>query len=57
MADTGLNIGQLAPEIDLLDGNGERWMLNGARGKVAALFFYPGDETLVYCQAARGAKA
>lgn len=31
MADTGPNIGQLAPEIGLLDGNGERWMLNGAR--------------------------
>jgi hypothetical protein len=32
MANTGPNIGQLAPEIDLLDGNGERWMLSGARG-------------------------
>jgi peroxiredoxin Q/BCP len=47
MANTGPNIGQLAPEIDLLDGNGERWMLSGARGKVVALFFYPGDETPV----------
>ncbi len=47
MADTGPNIGQLAPEIDLLDGNGERWMLSGARGKVVAPFFYPGDASPV----------
>ncbi len=47
MANTGANIGQVAPAIDLLDGNGERWMLSGARGKVVALFFYPGDETPV----------
>jgi peroxiredoxin len=47
MADTGSNIGQLAPEIDLLDGNRERWMLSGARGKVVAPFFYPGDESPV----------
>jgi hypothetical protein len=30
VADTGPNIGQLAPEIDLLDGNGERWTFNEA---------------------------
>ena len=47
MADTGPNIGQLAPEIDLLDGNGDRWMLSGARGKVVALFFYLADESPV----------
>jgi peroxiredoxin Q/BCP len=47
MTTKGPNIGQLAPEIDLLDGNGERWTLSGARGKVVALFFYPGDETPV----------
>jgi peroxiredoxin Q/BCP len=45
--DTGPNVGQLAPEIDLLDGNGERWMLSRARGKVVALFFYLGDESPV----------
>jgi peroxiredoxin len=45
VVDTGPNIGQLAPEIDLLDGNGERWMLSGARGRVVALFFYPADES------------
>src|SRR5262249_2245633 len=43
MANTGPNPGQVAPEIDLLDGNGERWMLSGARGRVVALFFYLGD--------------
>jgi peroxiredoxin Q/BCP len=47
MANAGPNIGQLAPEIVRLDGNGERWMLSGARGNVVALFFYPGDETAV----------
>jgi thioredoxin-dependent peroxiredoxin len=47
MTTTGPNIGQLAPEIDLPDGAGERWTLSGARGRVVALFFYPGDETPV----------
>lgn len=47
MTTTGPHIGQLAPEIDLLDGNGERWTLSGARGRVVTLFFYPGDETPV----------
>jgi hypothetical protein len=32
MAGTGSNIRQLAPSIDLLDGNGERWTLSGTRG-------------------------
>ena len=31
--------------------------LNGASAGVAALLFYLGDEGLVYCQVARGAKA
>ncbi len=47
MTTTGPNIGQTAPEIDLPDGAGERWTLSGARGRVVALFFYPGDETPV----------
>jgi len=34
--ETGPNVGQWAPEIDLLDGNGERWMLSRACGKVGA---------------------
>jgi peroxiredoxin Q/BCP len=47
MPDTGPNTGQLAPEIDRPDANGERWILNGARGKGVALFFYLGDESPV----------
>lgn len=43
----GPHIGQLAPEIDLLDGNGERWQLSAQRGKTVVLLFYPGDETPV----------
>ena len=46
-ATTGPHIGQLAPEIDLPGGDGERWTLSSARGKPVVLFFYPGDETLV----------
>lgn len=44
---TGPHIGQLAPEIDLPDGNGDRWKLSGFRGKPVVLLFYPGDETPV----------
>ncbi len=40
-------LGKLAPEIDLPDGNGERWQLSAQRGKVVVLLFYPGDETPV----------
>ena len=40
-------VGQPAPEIDLPDGNGERWRLSQARGKAVVLLFYPGDETPV----------
>jgi thioredoxin-dependent peroxiredoxin len=43
----GPKIGQLAPEIDLPDGNGQRWKLSAARGRAVVLFFYPGDETPV----------
>ncbi len=44
---TGPNVGQIAPEIDLPDGNNTIWKLNDARGKVVVLLFYPGDETPV----------
>src|SRR5262245_24513896 len=44
---TGPNIGQLAPDFDLPDGNGQRWKLSAARGKTVVLLFYPGDETPV----------
>lgn len=40
-------LGTPAPEIDLPDGNGERWQLSQQRGKVVVLLFYPGDETPV----------
>lgn len=43
----GPNVGQIAPEIDLPDGNNTRWKLDDARGKVIVLLFYPGDETPV----------
>ena len=44
---TGPQVGQLAPEIDLTDGDGERWQLSRARGKTVVLLFYPADETKV----------
>lgn len=40
-------VGQSAPDIDLPDGNGERWQLSQHRGKTIVLLFYPGDETPV----------
>lgn len=43
----GPQVGQLAPEIDLLDGNNERWQLSRLRGKPVVLLFYPSDETPV----------
>ncbi len=44
---TGPEVGQIAPEIDLPDASGEKWRLADARGKAVAIFFYPGDETPV----------
>lgn len=44
---TGPQVGQFAPEIDLPDGNGERWQLSRMRGKPVVLLFYPADETAV----------
>jgi thioredoxin-dependent peroxiredoxin len=38
-------LGKNAPEIDLLDGDGNRWQLSQSRGKIIVLLFYPGDET------------
>jgi thioredoxin-dependent peroxiredoxin len=37
--------GQTAPDIDLPDGDGNRWKLSDARGKTVVLLFYPADET------------
>ncbi|HYE73985.1 MAG TPA: peroxiredoxin [Blastocatellia bacterium] len=47
METVGPQIGQLAPEIDLPDGQGKRWQLSNQRGKTVVLIFYPGDETPV----------
>jgi len=44
-ANIGSEVGQTAPEIDLPDGNGERWRLSETRGKPVVLLFYPADET------------
>ena len=46
-ANIGADVGQIAPEIDLPDGNGKRWKLSDMRGKPVVLIFYPGDETPV----------
>jgi|SRR5215213_3152675 len=43
----GTRVGQLAPDFDLQDGNGEPWRLSDHLGKVVALVFYPRDETPV----------
>jgi peroxiredoxin Q/BCP len=38
-------VGDKAPDFSLSDGDGINWSLNGNRGKVVVLLFYPGDET------------
>lgn len=43
----GAQVGQLAPEIILPDGNGNEWKLSDLRGTTVVLLFYPGDETPV----------
>jgi thioredoxin-dependent peroxiredoxin len=43
----GPRVGQLAPEVDLPDGDGGRWRLSDRRGRTVVLLFYPGDETPV----------
>jgi peroxiredoxin Q/BCP len=39
--------GQLAPDFELPDEEGQRWRLSEHLGKVVALVFYPRDETPV----------
>ena len=46
-ASTGPRVGQLAPDINLPDGNGNTWRLSQYRGKPVVLLFYPADETQV----------
>jgi len=38
-------LGDVAPDFSLTDGDGKSWSLNGNGGKVVVLLFYPGDET------------
>lgn len=40
-------VGDLAPDFVLNDERGKPWQLSERRGRVIALLFYPGDETLV----------
>ena len=43
----GPEVGDRAPEIDLIDGHGEHWRLADVRGRTVVLLFYPRDETPV----------
>jgi peroxiredoxin Q/BCP len=38
-------VGDAAPDFTLSDADGTAWSLDGNRGKVVVLLFYPGDET------------
>jgi peroxiredoxin Q/BCP len=42
-----LSIGDVAPDFSLKNTLGESWKLSDKLGKVVALLFYPGDETIV----------
>lgn len=42
-----LQVGVEAPDFALTDLTGAPWRLSGQRGRVVALLFYPGNETLV----------
>ncbi|HSE97638.1 MAG TPA: peroxiredoxin [Blastocatellia bacterium] len=46
-APTGGDAGQIAPDFELKDEDGNTWRLSDHRGKVVALVFYPKDETPV----------
>ncbi|HKY05059.1 MAG TPA: peroxiredoxin [Blastocatellia bacterium] len=46
-APTGGDVGQIAPDFELKDEDGNTWRLSDHRGKVVALVFYPKDETPV----------
>ena len=43
----GAQVGAIAPDFTLKDGQGAEWRLSDSRGKVTVLLFYPGDETPV----------
>lgn len=42
---TGPQVGDIAPDFTLNDGDDRSWRLSDHRGKVVVLLFYPGDET------------
>ena len=44
---TAVRVGAPAPDFSLVNERGEEWRLSDKRGRVVALLFYPGDETLV----------
>ena len=41
----GPQVGDVAPDFSLQDGDDTSWTLADQRGKVVVLLFYPGDET------------
>ena len=43
----GVEVGSIAPDFELKDGNNQAWRLSDHRGRVVALVFYPKDETSV----------
>lgn len=44
---TGSQVGNMAHDFSLKDGNGNEWTLSNQKGKTVVLLFYPGDETPV----------
>jgi peroxiredoxin Q/BCP len=42
---THLQVGEMAPEIDVADAAGKRWALSDLRGQPAVVYFYPADDT------------
>lgn len=44
---TGSEVGNIAPDFSLKDGDGKEWKLSDQKGKTVVLLFYPGDETPV----------
>jgi peroxiredoxin Q/BCP len=42
-----MNIGEMAPDFTLKDGDGNNWTLSENLGKIIVLLFYPGDNTPV----------
>lgn len=42
-----MEIGEIAPDFTLKDGDGNNWKLSEQHGKIIVLLFYPGDNTPV----------